>query len=110
MDAIVVSTKGVYLIEVKNWSDRFSINDVKLNPYEQTERAGRILWIYLQSIRKGTNVKNVLLSIKKKFDYDYEFRSVYVSDLNKIRNLLETGSEQLSNNDVDVIVKNLANF
>ena len=110
MDVIVVSTKGVYLIEVKNWSDKSSINDAKLNPYEQTERAGRILWIHLQSIRKGTNVKNVLLSIKKKFDYDYEFRSVYVSDLNKIRNLLETGSEQLSNNDVDVIVKQLCKF
>ena len=66
MDAIVVSTKGVYLIEVKNWSDRFSINDVKLNPYEQTERAGRILWIHLQLILKEAIVKNILLFVKKK--------------------------------------------
>jgi hypothetical protein len=39
MDVIVVSTKGVYLIKVKNWSERFSINDAKFNPYEQTERS-----------------------------------------------------------------------
>jgi hypothetical protein len=28
----------MYPIEVKNWDERFSINDAKLNPYEQTER------------------------------------------------------------------------
>lgn len=107
MDVIVVSTRGVYLIEVKNWSGGFSVNDAKFSPYEQTERAGRVLWIHLQSVRKGTTVKNVLLSVKGNFQYNNNFRSVYVSNLEKIRNLLETGSIQLTKLDVENIVKHL---
>ncbi len=103
----MVRKRGVYLIEVKNWSGGFSINDAKFSPYEQTERAGRVLWIHLQSVRKGTTVKNVLLSVKGNFQYNNNFRSVYVSNLEKIRNLLETGSIQLTKLDVENIVKHL---
>ena len=46
----------MYLIEVRNWSERFSTNDTKLNPYWQIER---VLLIHFQSIRKEINVKNV---------------------------------------------------
>tara|TARA_Y100001936_G_C16090013_1_gene685246 strand:+ start:704 stop:1384 length:681 start_codon:yes stop_codon:yes gene_type:complete len=107
MDVIVVSKRGAYLIEVKNWSGGFSVKDAKFNPYEQTERAGRVLWIYLQSIRKGTNVKNVLLSVKGDFEYNYNYKSVYVSNLQKIKNLLETGYVQLTDEEVTSIVEQL---
>lgn len=95
----------MYLIEVKNWSGRFSINDAKFNLFEQTDRSRMVLWLHLQSIRKGTSVKNILLSVKGNFEYNYEFTNVHVLDLNKIRNLLETNSEQLKNNGVYLIVK-----
>jgi hypothetical protein len=63
----------MYLIKVKNCGERFSINAAKFNLYEQTERNGRVLWIHFQSIRKGIDVKNVILSIKGNFEYTREF-------------------------------------
>ena len=46
MDFVIICPKGVFMIEVKNWSDQFVRNgNWKFDPYEQTERAGRILWI-----------------------------------------------------------------
>jgi hypothetical protein len=43
-------------------------------------------------------VKNVLLFVKESFEYNYEFRSVSVSDLEKLKNLLEIVIEQLTKN------------
>ena len=47
---------------------------------------------------------------KSKFDYDYEFSNIYAPDFSKITNLLETGSQKLSNNDIRFRVKKLANI
>ena len=63
MDLVIVCAKGIFMIEVKNWSDEYT-KDPKWNPHEQTERAGRILWITLQDAVKGTRVPNVLLSVR----------------------------------------------
>ena len=49
MDLVVVCPKGVFMIEVKNWSDKYVPSNSNLSPYEQTERAGRVLWITLQN-------------------------------------------------------------
>ena len=107
MDVVVVSTKGVFLIEVKNWSGKFTVKDARLNPYEQTERAGRVLWIHLQNVKEGTPVKNVLLSVQGSFEYNSTFKSVYVSNLEKIIDLLQKGTNRLTDNEVQQIVKKL---
>ena len=70
MDIIVVCPKGVFIIEVKNWSDNYIKNNTNLSPYEQTERAGRILWISLQTVIKNVRVTNVLLSIQGNMQYN----------------------------------------
>lgn len=68
MDLVVVCPKGVFMIEVKNWTDEYAQqNNRDLSPHEQTERAGRVLWIALQK-KFGDGecgVTNVLLSILK---------------------------------------------
>ena len=108
MDTIVVCPKGVFLIEVKNYSDDFVRNQKwKFSPYEQTERAGRVLWVFLQSVIKDTRVTNILLSIQGNMSYNQNYRSVFVSSLNKINPFLENRQDSLSEKDVNKIVKNL---
>ena len=107
MDIVVVCPKGVFMIEVKNWSDNYVKNNTNLSPYEQTERAGRVLWILLQDVIKGTRVTNILLSIQGNMSYNQKYRSVFVSSLNKINQFLENRQDSLNEKDVNKIVKNL---
>jgi len=107
MDFIVVSRRGVILIEVKNWSRGFAKSHDGLNPYEQTDRAGRVLWIYLQGWFSGSRVTNVLLSIRGNFEYNKYYRAVFVSNLEKVKYFLENRKEVLSDGDVRKIVGKL---
>ena len=108
IDIIVVCPKGVFAIEVKNWSNNYAKNNHKgLNPYEQTERAGRVLWILLQDVIKGTRVTNILLSIQGNLSYNQNYRSVFVSSLDRINQFLENRQDSLNEKDVNKIVKNL---
>ena len=97
MDLIVVCPKGIFMIEVKNWSNQFANNNSNNNfsPYEQTERAGRVLWISLQKVIKNVRVTNILLSIKGNLPYNESYRSVYVSSLDKINNFLEKKTRRI---------------
>ena len=84
MDFVIVCPKGVFMIEVKNWSKSYAASHGGFSPYEQTERAGRVLWIDLQNSFLGTRVTNVLLSINGSFPYDRRYKSVFVSSLDRI--------------------------
>ena len=72
MDFVVVSKRGVILIEVKNWSTNFSRHYLGLSPYAQVERAGRVLWIALKSWRSPSNpsVTSVLLATRGNMRYN----------------------------------------
>jgi hypothetical protein len=108
MDLVVVCPKGVFMIEVKNWSNQFANNNNKsFSPYEQTERAGRVLWISLQGIFRKVRVTNILLSIKGNLQYNERYRSVYVSSLDKINSFLERRKDIMSEKEVKNIVKDL---
>jgi len=108
MDIVVVCPKGVFMIEVKNWKHNyFRQNQKGLNAYEQTERSGRVLWIGLQSVIKNVRVTNVLLSIKENLSYNKDYRSVYVSSLDKINQFLEERQDILSEKEVQKIAKEL---
>lgn len=86
MDFVVVSSRGVILIEAKNWSSSYYRQHGGLSPHEQVDRGGRVLWICLQSWRspKKPPVTNVLLSTRTKMQYDPHYRSVFVKDLENI--------------------------
>lgn len=108
MDLVVVCPKGVFMIEVKNWSNRFANNNNKsFSPYEQTERAGRVLWISLQGIFRKVRVTNVLLSVKGNLPYNENYRSVFVSSLDRINSFLERRPDIMSEKEVKNIVKDL---
>jgi hypothetical protein len=108
MDVVVVCTKGVFMIEVKNWTDKYADqNNKSLSPYEQAERAGRVLWITLQNKVGDIRVTNVLLSIKGNLPYNQKYRSVFVSSLDTINEFLEKRQNILNEKDIEKIVKNL---
>ena len=107
MDFVVVSKRGVVMIEVKNWSTGFYKQNQKFSPHEQTDRAGRVLWIFLKSWRFNPNVKNVLLSIRGNINYDNSYKSVFVTNLNKINDVIENRLDSLSEKDVKKIVGKL---
>jgi len=108
---VVVCPKGVFMIEVKNWSNQFVNKTTKrFSPYEQTERAGRVLWISLQRVIKNIRVTNVLLSIKGNLPYDPNYRSVYISSLDRINQFLEKRQDELNEKEVKKIVKSLSGF
>lgn len=110
MDLVVVSPKGVFMIEVKNWSNQYTNNNNSFSPYEQTERAGRVLWISLQKMFKNVRVTNILLSIKRNLPYNLNYRSVYVSSLDRINQFLEKRQDELNEKEVQKIVKALQKF
>ncbi len=76
MDFVIVSKKGVFVIEVKNWSNDYVRNYEGFYPHKQVDRAGRVLWITLQHHNIDVRVTNVLLSIQDNMRYDQNYRMV----------------------------------
>ena len=107
MDVVVVCLKGVFMIEVKNWSNDYVQNNDNLSPYEQTDRAGRVLWITLQNTVKNIRVTNVLLSIKGNIPYNQKYRAVFVSSLDRINQFLEKRQDTLNPKEVKKLVDDL---
>ena len=107
IDFVVVSKKGVYTIEVKNWSDNYVNQQNYFSPHEQAGRAGRLLWHVLKSWRKAPRVTSVVLSIKGNIPYDPKYKVVFVANIKNINNFLENREDTLSDKEVKKIVKKL---
>lgn len=107
MDFVVVSKKGVYVIEVKNWSDDYVDKQNYFSPHEQAGRAGRLLWHVLKSWRKTPRVTSVILSIKGNIKYDPNYKVVFVANIKNINEFLENREITLSDKEVKKIVKKL---
>ena len=111
MDIVVVCPKGIFMIEVKNWTDEYAQrNKQGLSPYEQAGRAGLVLWITLQNVFKGIRVTNVLLSIKGNLPYNEDYRLVYASSLDSINQFLEKRQDSLNEKEVEKIIKKLKGY
>lgn len=111
MDFVVVSQKGIILIEVKNWSTQYYNQNSNLSPHEQVDRAGRVLWIALKSWRspKSPRVTSLLLSIQDNMKYDPRYKFVSVANLGKINYFIENRKEEFADKDVQRIVDRLKN-
>ena len=107
IDFVVVSKKGVYAIEVKNWSDNYVNQQNYFSPHEQAARAGRLLWHILKSWRKAPRVTSVVLSIKGNIKYDPKYKMVFVASIKNINKFLENREDALSEKEVKKIVKKL---
>ncbi len=108
IDFVVVSRNGVFVVEVKNWSDDYVRRGGYFSPHEQAGRAGRLLWHVLKSWRNVPGrVTSVVLSIRGNIRYDPDHRAVFVADLGNINRLLEGGRDEISEVDVGRIVARL---
>lgn len=110
MDFVVVSKRGIVVIEAKNWSDEYlskSIQHGGIIPHEQVDRAGLVLWIKLSSSLKNPPVTKVVLAIQGNMKYDPTYKFVEVTDLNNINYFIQTRSERFSNQEVQRVVDRL---
>jgi len=107
MDFVVVSKRGVVVIEVKNWSAKYYKNHYGLRPHEQVDRAGRVLWIKLKSSwfrPKDPPVTSVLLSIQGSIGNDPNYGYVVVKNLNDINSYIQNKQEQFSEKEVKRLI------
>lgn len=113
MDFVIVSKRGIILIEVKNWTDSYIFknrNNGGLEPHEQVERAGRVLWISSKSSwfsPKNPPVTSVLLTIQGNMKYNPEYKFVAVKDLISINSWIKQRKEEFSDKEVSRIVDRL---
>jgi hypothetical protein len=115
MDFVLVSKKGIQVIEVKNWTDTYIFKNREnggLEPHEQVNRAGRVMWISLKEWfnYENPNVSAVLLSIQGNMKYDPKYRFVAVKDLVSVIPWIEKKKDILSEKEVEQIVKKLQRY
>jgi len=104
MDLVVVGPTGIFVIEVKNWGMGFQHSG--LSPYEQVDRAGLVLWVYLKqhSFFLKPRITKVLVSIQNNFQYNPNYRSVLVRDVYRIRQFVNNNSSVLSDSEIRKVV------
>lgn len=110
MDFVVASRNGLYLIEVKNWSNETVESHSGLSPYEQIDRAGKVLWIELKKRwsffgKSGPRVTKVLLPVWGNMNYNPRYKHVFVSSLGRINYFIQNGKDQLSEKAVNKVVR-----
>jgi len=107
MDFVVVSKRGVIVIEVKNWSAHYYKNHYGISPHEQVDRAGRVLWIALKSSwfsPKNPTVTSVLLSIQGTIGNDANYGYVIAKNLNDINHFIQNKRVQFSDKEVNRLI------
>lgn len=110
MDYVVVSTHGVVMIEVKNWSTSFYEQHKGLSPHEQTERAGLVLWIALKTWRRSPKITSILLAVQNNMRFDPKYKHAFVSNLSQINFDIEKRNDNLPEKEVERIVNLLKKF
>ena len=112
IDYVVVSSKGIFLIEVKNWSNNYMNKNNGLNPYEQVDRAGRVLYLFLNWKLSGSvpRITKVLLPLHNSIPYNPRYRSVLISNLNRINDFIEKRSDELSDSEVNTVASILRKY
>ena len=107
MDFVVVSRNGVFPIEVKNWSTEYYNQHKDISPHEQLNRAGNVLWYFLESKRlnKKRIINKVLVPIRNNIPYNKKYKFVMVSSLNGLNSFITSKKELLSDEDVKRITE-----
>jgi hypothetical protein len=113
MDFVVVSRRGVVLIEVKNWSNQYAQKHHRFSPHEQVERAGLVLWIALKSwLRSPRNprVTSVLLSVQNNLQYSSQYKFVNVKNMENINTFIQSRYEVFSDKEVKRVVSRIYGY
>jgi hypothetical protein len=98
MDFVVIGPTGIFVIEVKNWSNKYSTSHHGISPHEQIDRAGLVLWIFLKKqffIFKPRTTK-VLVPIQRNIKYNSYYKSVLIRDVPNLRRFIVNNGVNLS--------------
>ncbi|WGI17172.1 nuclease-related domain-containing protein [Methanonatronarchaeum sp. AMET-Sl] len=124
MDFVVVSQKGIFLIEVKNWSNQYLNKNKGITPHEQLDRAGKTLYIYLNSqlnqnntnidTKKnidlnGKNLTKILVPIQNNMNYNKNYKYVFVKNLTQLNNFITNRKTVYSQKETKIITNALKN-
>jgi hypothetical protein len=108
MDFVIVSTKGVFVIEVKNWGKNYKHRG--FSPYEQVDRAGLILYRHFKDVGINRKATKFLISIQQPFKYNNNYKSVLVNTHYGLKQYLEKRQNKIPLEEVDRIVRNLQKY
>jgi hypothetical protein len=91
MDFTVVGPTGIFLIEVKNWSNEYLRNNRGISPHEQVDRANLVLWIYLKnhSFFYKPKITKVIVPIQHNIKYNPNYKSVLIKDVANLKQFIE---------------------
>lgn len=108
MDFVVISKKGVVLIEIKNGNNQHNQNE-NITHHEKADMDAKVLWNFLKSWRnpKSPGVESVALSVKENIQPDPKYKSVAVSNLDKINSFLQSRPDEFSEQEVKRIVNRI---
>jgi hypothetical protein len=102
MDFVVVGRTGVFVIEVKNWKNEFFQNEGVFSPHEQVDRAGLVLYIFLNNFLPfKPNVSRVLLPIQQNLSYDSNFKYVSVVNLEHLNSFIRSKEKHLTDTEIE---------
>jgi hypothetical protein len=63
IDTLVITSAGVFVVEVKNWSKEFAESGQGFNPFEQVSRAGYLVYDRLRAAGIQTRVTSIITSM-----------------------------------------------
>ncbi|PWU09613.1 MAG: hypothetical protein C5B50_27040 [Verrucomicrobia bacterium] len=87
IDTLVITTGGVFVIEVKNWSSEFAQSGDGFNPYEQVGRASYLTYDRLRTAGLKIRVRSIIATngrLPPKED-----QKVTVVSIPRLRNYIE---------------------
>jgi Skp family chaperone for outer membrane proteins len=99
IDTLVITTAGVFVIEVKNWSREFAHSREGFSPYEQASRAGYLVFNLLRSAGMEVRVRSIIAtngSLPEK-----EEQKVAVVPIRRLRRYIEGAPDRQV--DVDAV-------
>jgi len=116
MDFVIVSKRGIVIIEVKNWSDEFQLKYRKhvkkygvKTPHEQVDKHGLVLFAKLnpRGNTKNIPITKVLLATQGNMQYDPDYSMVQVKNLDNINSFIQNKSPQFSDEELQKTIDNL---
>ncbi len=108
MDFVVISYKGIFLIEVNNWGNDLFAEHTDFNPHKHLESASKVFFHNLMNdlpddVAIMRRVNTILVPIQKNLHYDRNFESVNVLNVKKLNDFIKKGRDVMSDYDLDCI-------
>jgi len=112
MDFVVICYKGIFLIEVKNWSSSYVHEKTGLSPHEQVDRAGRVLYKFLKKrlprdVDINRRITKILIPIQNNIRYDADYKSIIIKPITEVNKFIIGKKGVLNDYDIERIIEHL---